>query len=451
MCKSSQSLLDGLHGESLSFFESFFEGALHVESGFWVVVSLSFQEGFESFDGFLELDEFALSAGEDLGHEEWLRQELLDLSGSGDCKLVVFGQLVHTQNGDNILQWLVVLEELLNTSGDCVMLLTDNGWVQDSWSWIQWIDGWVDTEFGQGSWQHSCGVQEGEGCGWGGIGKIVGWYVYGLDWGNWTLLGGGDSFLEGTQIGGQGWLIADGWWDTTQQGRHFWAGLGESEDVIDEQQDILSFFVSEIFSDSQTGQTDSGSGSWGFVHLSVDECASGSWSIDFDDTWLDHFVIKIISLSGSFTDTGEDWVPTVGLGDVVNKFLDDDGLSDSGTSEKSDFTTSGVGGEHINDLDTGDQDFSTWALFVEGGGFSMDGVFNFGVDGSSFIDGVADDVHDSAEGLWSDGDADGGTSVDDFLASDETLGGVHGDSSDSGVSQMLGDFEDQSVLDSFDL
>jgi hypothetical protein len=135
--------------------------------------------------------------------------------------------------------------------------------------------------------------------------------------------------------------------------------LGESENVVDEKQHIFSFLVSEILSDSQTGQTDSGSGSWGFVHLSVNQSASGTWGVDLDDTRLDHFVVKIVTFSGSFTDTGKDRVTTMGLSDVVNKFLDDDSFSDSGTSEESDFTTSGVWGQHINDLYTGDEDFST--------------------------------------------------------------------------------------------
>ena len=65
-------------------------------------------------------------------------------------------------------------------------------------------------------------------------------------------------------------------------------------------------------------------------------------------------MIKIISLSGSFTDSSEDWITTVGFSNVIDKFLNDDSFSDTGTSEKTDFTSSCVRGEHINDFDTGD-------------------------------------------------------------------------------------------------
>ena len=74
----------------------------------------------------------------------------------------------------------------------------------------------------------------------------------------------------------------------------------------------------------------------------------------------------------------------------------------------------------------------------------------FGDDWSSVVDGVADDVHDTAETLRTDRDSDREASVDDFLASDETVGRVESDSADLGVAEMLCDFEDKSVFDASD-
>ena len=48
-------------------------------------------------------------AGEDLSHEEGLGQEALHLASPGHGQLVLFAQLVHAQNGDDVLQPLVVL------------------------------------------------------------------------------------------------------------------------------------------------------------------------------------------------------------------------------------------------------------------------------------------------------------------------------------------------------
>ena len=40
-------------------------------------------------------------------------------------KLVLLGQLVHTENGNDILEGLVVLKDLLDGGGDRVVLLAD--------------------------------------------------------------------------------------------------------------------------------------------------------------------------------------------------------------------------------------------------------------------------------------------------------------------------------------
>ena len=69
-------------------------------------------------------------------------------------------------------------------------------------------------------------------------------------------------------------------------------------------------------------------------------------------------MIEIVALSGSLSDTSKNGVTTVGFSNVVNEFLNDDCLSDSGTSEESDLTTSGIWGQHINDFDTCDKNLS---------------------------------------------------------------------------------------------
>ena len=50
------------------------------------------------------------TAGKDLSNEEGLGQEALDLAGTGHSQLVLLTQLIHTQDGNNILQILVGLQ-----------------------------------------------------------------------------------------------------------------------------------------------------------------------------------------------------------------------------------------------------------------------------------------------------------------------------------------------------
>lgn len=75
------------------------------------------------------------------------------------------------------------------------------------------------------------------------------------------------------------------------------------------------------------------------------------------------------------------------LGDVVDKFLNKHSLSDTGTSEETNFTTSGVGSQQVDDLNTSDEDISTRTLIFESWGFSMDGIELLASNWASFVDG----------------------------------------------------------------
>src|SRR5450432_147849 len=64
------------------------EAALHVERLLRDVVALAVDDLLEAAHGVLDLDVLARRAGEGLGHEERLREELLDLAGARDRQLV---------------------------------------------------------------------------------------------------------------------------------------------------------------------------------------------------------------------------------------------------------------------------------------------------------------------------------------------------------------------------
>ena len=70
-----------------------------------------------------------------------------------------------------------------------------------------------------------------------------------------------------------------------------------------------------------------------------------------------------------------------------------------------------------------------------------------GLNWSLLIDGLSNDVHDSAEGGWAHGHFDGVAGVDYLLAAHKTLGGVESNRPDVVASQVLGNFQNQSVLD----
>jgi len=75
----------------------------------FTAVQLTVKDHLEASDCVLERNELALGAGEDLGHLERLAEESLDLTSTRDRQLIVFRQLVHAEDSNDVLQRLVVL------------------------------------------------------------------------------------------------------------------------------------------------------------------------------------------------------------------------------------------------------------------------------------------------------------------------------------------------------
>lgn len=132
-------------------------------------------------------------------------------------------------------------------------------------------------------------------------------------------------------------------------------------------------------------------------------------------------MVQIVTLTGTLTDTSEDRVTTVGLGDVVDQLLNEDGLADTGTTEETNLSTTGVGGEEVDDLDTSDENLGGGGLVDELGGLGVNGKLLVGLDGATLVNGVTSDVDDTAQSRGADGNGDGGTSVGGLGATDETL------------------------------
>lgn len=128
-------------------------------------------------DGVLERDKLALDTSEDLSDSERLAHETLKLTGTLDSKLILLGKFVHTQNGNNVLQGLVVLEELLDTGSDIVVILADDGRVEHTALGVERVNSGVDTELGNTTGKHSGGVQVGEGGGGSRVSQIVSRHV----------------------------------------------------------------------------------------------------------------------------------------------------------------------------------------------------------------------------------------------------------------------------------
>lgn len=85
-------------------------------------------------------------------------------------------------------------------------------------------------------------------------------------------------------------------------------------------------------------------------------------------------MVQVVALTGALTDTTEDGVTTVSLGDVVDELLNEHSLADTGTAEEADLTTTGVRGEEVDDLDTGLENLGSGGLFGEGRSLGVNAV-----------------------------------------------------------------------------
>src|SRR5579871_3337803 len=90
-------------GEALRFLDGLFDATDHVEGLLGQVIVLTGDDGLEAADRVLQRHDLAVLAGEHLGHVEGLREEALDLACTIHDELVLLGELVHAENGDDVL------------------------------------------------------------------------------------------------------------------------------------------------------------------------------------------------------------------------------------------------------------------------------------------------------------------------------------------------------------
>ena len=232
--------------------------------------------------------------------------------------------------------------------------------------------------------------------------------------------------------------------DTAEQRRHFRTRLGETEDVVDEEQHVLAFLVAEVFRHREAGQRDTGAGSRRLVHLAVDQCRFRFRTfLEIDNPGFDHLVIEIVSFAGPLADAGENRVAAVRFRDVVDQLHDQHGLADTRTAEEANLTALGVRCEKVDNLNTGDQLFCFRRLIDVLRGRTVDRQGLCVTDRAAFVDRLADDVDDPAQRFRTDRHFDRVSGIGHFRAADEAFGRIHRDAADRVFAQMLCHFEDE--------
>mmetsp|Transcript_15998 Transcript_15998/g.53610 ORF Transcript_15998/g.53610 Transcript_15998/m.53610 type:complete len:380 (-) Transcript_15998:156-1295(-) len=323
------------------------------------------------------------------------------------------------------------------------MIFSDDTRVKHTRSGIERIHSGINSQLSNGTGKHSGGVQVSEGGSRGRIGQIVSRNVDSLNGGDGTLAVGGDTLLQSTQIRSKSGLVTNSRWNTSKQGRNLGVGLSETEDVVNEKKHVLSLLITEVLRNSETGKSNTGSGTWRLIHLSVNESGLGSGAIELDHTRLNHLVVQIVAFTGAFSNTGEHGVTTVSLSDVVDELHDKHSLADTSSSEQANLSSLGIWGKKVDDLDAGNKNLSLSRLLRKGRGVCVDRLSGLGNDRTTLINRLSDHIDDTAEKLGASRNHNRVSSVNDRLTTDETFGGVHSNRTHGVLTKMLGDLKNE--------
>ena len=234
------------------------------------------------------------------------------------------------------------------------------------------------------------------------VGVVVGGHVDRLHRGDRVTTRRGDPLLQRAHLVGEVGLVAHRGRHPAEQRRDLGTGLGEPEDVVDEEQHVLLLHVAEVLRHRQRRQRDPQAGARRLVHLAEDEGGLA------DDAGLLHLDDEVVALTGALADTGEHRHTTVVLGDAGDHLLDEHGLADAGTTEQADLAALDVRREQVDDLDAGLEHLGLRLELVERGRLAVDAPPLLDVERLALleVEAVAEGVEHLAEGHVADGHRD---------------------------------------------
>ena len=283
-----------------------------------------------------------------------------------------------------------------------------------------------------------------------GVGQVVRGDVDRLDRGDRTLVGGGDAFLHRTHLRREVGLVAHRTRHSAEKRGHFRTGLGESEDVVHEDQGFLARSITEFLRHGEARKTHSETCARRFVHLTedhghlVEDVALVAFLVGV--LRFRHLTPEVVAFTGSFTDAAEDRVTTEVSSDSCDHLLDDDGLAHARTAEEADLATTHEGAHQVDDLDAGFEDLGLGVEVDVRGRITVDRVSLVGVHRTFLVDWLAEEVEHASEDFLADGHGHTVTGVDAVISTSHAVGGRERHATDESAAEVLGDFSDENAF-----
>ena len=348
-----------------------------------------------------------------------------------DDELVLVGQLVHPEDRDDVLQILVALQDLLNRGRDAVVVGGDDPGLERPRGRVERIHRRVDPLLDDRARERRRRVEVRERVRGRRVGEVVGRHVDRLHRGDRAGRRRRDPLLELSHLGRERRLVADGARHAAEERRHLGARLDETEDVVDEEEDVLAL-VAEVLGHRETREADAQAGSRRLVHLAVDE---GDL---VDHARLGHLHHQVGALAGALPDAGEDGHAAVLLGEVVDQLLDQHRLADARAAEEPDLAALDVGRDQVDALEARLEDLDLRREVAEGRRVAVDRpALRVGRDVVLAVDRLPDHVPEPPQGRVTHRHGDRLPGVHDVDAAREPVGGVHRDRAHAVVSEML--------------
>ena len=245
-------------------------------------------------------------------------------------------------------------------------------------------------------------------------------------------------------------LITHGGRHTPQQCRDFRTRLRETEDIVNKEQNIAFFTftsgITERFRNRQSGQCHRGTCTRRLIHLTEYQrylrlfqfviINFGKVPIPFlhtffecfaiaNNTRLNHFTKQVVTFTRTLTYSGKYRESIMFLGNVIDKFLNQYGFSDSRTTEQTDLTTFGIRFEQVDHLDTRKEYLLHGSQIFEFGRIAVNGICTFPVEFLHTVNRIADHIHQSPFNLFTNRHCYRTSGRAHFHASLKSVGTIH--------------------------
>src|SRR4029450_13168191 len=129
-------------------FDHVFDRPRHPEILLRDLVVLAIHDFLEAANRVGNHDVLAIKTSELLGNEEGLREELLNLPRARHRELVLLGKLVDPEDGDDVLQIFVALQNLFDGACHAIVLVAEDPGIENSRGRGERIDRGINSQFG---------------------------------------------------------------------------------------------------------------------------------------------------------------------------------------------------------------------------------------------------------------------------------------------------------------